>query len=96
MAAYVVVQVDVKDPVKYEEYRTMVQPTLNSYGGRFLVRGGNARNLEGDWLPARFVVLEFDSTERANAWWSSEEYAPAKALRQEAADTEMILVEGAD
>ena len=95
MTAYVVVQVDVKDPVKYEEYRTMVQPTLESYGGHFLVRGGNARNLEGSWLPTRFVVIEFDSVERAEAWWASEEYAPAKALRQEAADAEMILVEGA-
>ena len=95
MTAYIVVQVDVKDPVKYEEYRKMVQPTLETYGGRFLVRGGNARNLEGGWLPTRFVVIEFDSVERAEAWWSSEEYAPAKVLRQAAADTEMILVEGA-
>ena len=30
----------------------------------------------------------------ARAWWSSPEYAPAKALRQSSAGTEMILVDG--
>lgn len=95
MSAYIVVQVEVNDPEQYDQYRKMVQPTLDIYGGRFLVRGGNARNLEGSWLPARFVVIEFDSAAQAEAWWSSEEYAPAKSLRQSSADTEMILVEGA-
>ena len=95
MSAYIVVQVEVKDPEKYEEYRSMVMSTLDFYGGRFLVRGGNAKTLEGSWQPARFVVIEFDSAEKAEAWWSSDEYAPAKTLRQAAAHTEMILVEGA-
>ena len=96
MAGYIVVQVDVKDAERYEAYRQLVQPTLAAYGGRFLVRGGRVENLEGDWHPARFVVLEFDSVERAKAWWSSAEYAEAKALRQETTRTEMIVVEGID
>ena len=94
MAAYIIVQVDVKDPGRYDEYRKIVQPTLDVYGGRFLVRGGKVENLEGDWRPSRFVVIEFDSTEQAKSWWASEEYAPAKELRQAASHTEMILAEG--
>jgi uncharacterized protein (DUF1330 family) len=94
MSAYIVVEVDVKDPVRFEEYRSLVMPTLKPYGGRYIVRGGEVQNLEGDWLPARLVVIEFDSAEQAGAWWASEEYAPAKAIRQASADTEMILVEG--
>ncbi|HEX9585381.1 MAG TPA: DUF1330 domain-containing protein [Gammaproteobacteria bacterium] len=72
----------------------MVPPTLAPYGRRFLVRGGAIENLEGGWNPARVVVLEFDSVERAKAWWGSPEYADAKALRQATADTEMIVVAG--
>lgn len=94
MAAYIIVQVDVKDPGRYDEYRKLVQPTLDAYGGRFLVRGGKVENLEGGWQPSRFVIIEFDSMAQARSWWVSEEYAPAKALRQAASHTEMILVEG--
>lgn len=94
MAAYIVVQVEIKDAERYEEYRKMVLPTLEQYGGRFLVRGGKVENLEGQWCPSRFVVIEFESEQQAKSWWSSEEYAPAKRLRQETTHTEMIVVEG--
>jgi uncharacterized protein (DUF1330 family) len=94
MAAYIIVQVSVNDAKRYEDYKKMVPPTLEPYGGRFLVRGGKVENLEGEWNPARFVVIEFDGVERAKAWWGSREYAEAKALRQATADTEMIVVQG--
>jgi uncharacterized protein (DUF1330 family) len=94
MAAYVVVDVEVKDPVRYEDYRKLVLPTLQAYGGRFLVRGGKVETLEGSWLPKRFVILEFPDVARAKAWWDSSEYANPKAIRQSASRTEMIVVEG--
>jgi uncharacterized protein (DUF1330 family) len=95
MAAYIVVEVDVRDRERYEDYKRLVPPTLAQYGGRFIVRGGAAETLEGDWSPGRIVILEFPSAERAREWWDSPEYAPAKALRQATAQTQMILVEGA-
>lgn len=94
MAAYIVVEVEVRDADRYETYKRMVPPTLAAYGGRFLVRGGEAETLEGGWEPKRVVILEFPSAERARAWWDSEEYAEAKALRQATAHTRMILVAG--
>lgn len=94
MSAYIVVQIDINDPARYEQYRKMVPSTLEQYGGRFLVRGGKVENLEGSWHPARFVIIEFDSAEQAKTWWCSEEYAPAKELRQQTTHTEMIVVEG--
>jgi uncharacterized protein (DUF1330 family) len=94
MAAYVVVQVDVTDPVRYEDYKRMVTASMAKYGGRFIVRGGRTETLEGSWAPSRFVMVEFPSMERARTWWASEEYAEAKALRQATSSTEMILVEG--
>ena len=94
MAAYVVVQVDVKDPVRYADYRQMVPASLEKYGGRFLVRGGQTHTMEGDWAPKRFVLVEFPTVEQAKAWWASPEYAEAKALRQATSDSELIIAEG--
>lgn len=94
MHAYVVVEIEVLDADRYEQYKRMVPTSLAAYGGRFLVRGGRAETLEGDWSPKRLVVLEFPSVERAKQWWGSSEYAEAKALRQETARTQMLVVEG--
>jgi uncharacterized protein (DUF1330 family) len=92
--AYVLVDVAVRDPVKYERYKELVPPSIAAYGGRFIVRGGTVEELEGAWKPGRLVILEFPSAERARAWWASPEYAEAKALRLATADSKMILVEG--
>lgn len=94
MAAYVVVQVDVKDPGRYEDYRKMVPASLEKYGGRFLVRGGKTHTMEGGWAPKRFVLVEFPGPEQAKAWWASPEYAEAKALRQATSDSQLIIAEG--
>jgi uncharacterized protein (DUF1330 family) len=94
MPAYVVVEIEVLDAARYEDYKRMVPPSLADYGGRFLVRGGRSETLEGDWRPKRIVVVEFPSVERAKEWWASEGYAEAKALRQATARTRMIVVEG--
>jgi uncharacterized protein (DUF1330 family) len=94
MAAYIIVDVEITDPVNYAAYIRVVPPTIAAYGGRFLVRGGKTETLEGSWIPKRVVVLEFPSVELARAWWESEEYHDPKALRQSASVTDMILVEG--
>ena len=94
MAAYVVVQLEIHDPDTYSRYKALVPSSIAKYGGRFLARGGPTTPLEGSWLPPRLVILEFPSVERARAWWSSQEYAPAKSLRHASAKTEMLLIEG--
>ena len=93
-AAYIVVQVNVHDPEAYARYRELAPPSIAQYGGRYLARGGASTVLEGSWQPARLVILEFPDRATAQAWWDSPEYAPAKALRQQAASTEMLLIEG--
>lgn len=94
MAAYVIVEISVTDPTEYEGYKKLTPAAIAAYGGKFIVRGGEAKSLEGDWQPERIVVLEFPSVERANEWWSSDEYSKAKAIRQRAAKTKMLVVEG--
>ncbi|GAA4730021.1 DUF1330 domain-containing protein [Flavisolibacter ginsenosidimutans] len=94
MAAYIIVEVDVHNPKEYEDYKKLTTASLSGYNGKFIVRGGATETLEGGWQAKRIVVLEFPNKELAKQWWSSEEYAPAKALRQKNATTKMILVEG--
>jgi uncharacterized protein (DUF1330 family) len=95
MKAYIIVDVRIEDPIRYEDYKKLTPASLVPYEGKFIVRGGQAETLEGSWKPGRIVVLEFPSMEKAKTWWSSEGYAPAKALRKSASTTEMIVVEGA-
>ena len=94
MKAYIIVDVKINDLVRYEDYKKLTPGSLKRFDGKFVVRGGQTETLEGDWQPGRIVILEFPSFEKAKAWWSSEEYAPAKALRQATAYTRMIAVEG--
>ncbi len=94
MAGYVVVQVSIHDPEGFAVYRDMVPPTLEKFNGRYLVRGGDWENLEGEWNPQRLVIIEFDTVEQARQWWASEEYAPAKKLREQTTESKLIIVEG--
>ena len=94
MPAYVVIDIEVNDPQTYEDYKRLAPPAIAAYGGRYLARGGRSETLEGDWSPKRLVILEFDSLEQAKAWWASEEYREAKALRQRCSSAQMVVVEG--
>jgi uncharacterized protein (DUF1330 family) len=94
MAAYVINDMVVTDPVLFEDYKRLSPPTVAAYGGRFLARGGAVESLEGDWTPKRLVILEFPTAAQARAWIDSPEYAPARALRQRSATSNMLVVEG--
>ena len=94
MSAYVIVEVDVTDSETFEEYRKLVPPTLEAFGGRYVARGGAVESLEGGWQPKRIVVIEFDDVASATAWHGSAAYAPARAMRDASARSRMIVVEG--
>jgi uncharacterized protein (DUF1330 family) len=94
MSAYVIVNIAVTDPKEYEEYKRLAAPTVTLYGGRYLVRGGKGDVLEGDWCPARYVILEFPTAARAREWWDSPEYRPIRAIRWRTAESSMIMVDG--
>jgi uncharacterized protein (DUF1330 family) len=65
MAACVIVDIDIADPTRYEEYKRLAGPTVTAHGGRYVARGGKVTALDGDWRPGRVVVLEFPSAEKA-------------------------------
>ena len=94
-AAYIVGDIEVTDPDKYSIYAAGVPDTVALYGGRYLVRGVSGEVLEGSWAPKRLVVLEFESMERAKAWYDSPEYADLKKIRQSASNGRLIFADGA-
>ncbi len=94
MAAYIIVDLEITDPVNYEEYKKLAGATVEKYGGKYIVRGGACETLEGDWRPKRIVVLQFDNADRARAWLNSPEYAEPRKMRHRTANARMILVQG--
>ena len=94
MPAYVILDINITDPEHYENYKKLAPPAIETYGGRYLARGGSAENLEGDWQPNRVVMLEFDSVDQAKKWINSEEYREARAMRYQSAISQSIVVEG--
>jgi uncharacterized protein (DUF1330 family) len=94
MTAYVIVDINVTDPVRYEDYKSLAAPTVELYGGKYIARGGKTETLEGDWSPTRLVILQFDNAEQAKSWLNSTEYSEARALRHQTATSNMVLIEG--
>jgi uncharacterized protein (DUF1330 family) len=94
MPAYVIVETDITDPERYEQYKAASPAAIAAGGGRFLVRGGELLVLEGDWQPTRLVVLEFEDLAAAKRWYESEVYQEAKKLREGAAHLRVVAVQG--
>jgi uncharacterized protein (DUF1330 family) len=92
--AYCIVYEIVNDSTGFEEYRRQVMPTIEAYGGRFLVRGGAFTALEGEMPYQRIAMLEFQSREAAEAWYHSPEYQRILPLRTRTTNSQFILVDG--
>lgn len=96
MTAYMIAQVDVRDPELFDKYRALVPGTLAKYGGEYIVRGGEMAVLEGDMPFPRVVVIKFPTFEDAKNWHASEEYKGPLEMRQAASDGILIAVDGYD
>jgi uncharacterized protein (DUF1330 family) len=95
MTAYVIADNEVLDAQRYQEYATQGGPIIKQFGGRVIARGSPAEVLEGDWSPRRLVVIEFESAEKAKAWYFSDAYNALKPIKNAAAKVRTILVQGA-
>ena len=95
MVAYVIAEVNIHNSERYADYTAVTPGTVEKYGGKFIVRGGNPQALEGDAPPQRVVVIEFATADAAKAWYNSPDYSSVISIRQEASDGKLMLVEGA-
>jgi uncharacterized protein (DUF1330 family) len=99
MTAYMIAQVQILDPERWEHYRQLAAPAIARYGGRYLTRGARPEVEEADWeQPEDLQVntVEFPSLAQAHAWYASPEYAEALAYRQGAVLRRLFLVRGTD
>jgi len=94
MAAYMIVEVETVDEALMSEYRKLTPGLVAKFGGKFIVRGGETRSLEGGWRPSRIVVLEFPDFSAAERFYDSPEYKPVLAMRLKAGKNKAIIVDG--
>ena len=95
MTAYVIAEVKVSNPARYQAYQALSPGAVAAAGGRFIVRGGAVELLEGTWQPGRVVVLAFETTAAAKAFYDSALYLKAREARAGATELfNMICVEG--
>jgi len=94
VAGYLIANIEVTDPAGFEQYRQKVSPLVAQFGGRYIVRGGDVRHLEGNLPIHRLVVLEFPSVEAAQSFYDSAEYQPLLKLRLASTKSDLILAAG--
>ena len=94
MSAYVIANVEVTDPVAFGEYLKAAPATVSAHGGTYVARRGAVEVLEGDWVPTRLTILKFDGIAQAKAWYESPEYRPLREIRNKAARSKILIVEG--
>jgi uncharacterized protein (DUF1330 family) len=94
MTAYLVADIDVNDLEGYEGYKKGVPATIAAHGGRYLTRAGSTEVLEGDWVPKRFVIIEFPSVAQLKSWYESPEYRALRDIRLRTSKSSLVAVEG--
>ena len=96
MKGYIVMDAEIIDTEAYSEFAKKVPAAVAAHGGRILVRTSNIEAVQGDWVPKRFVILEFDSLEAARGYIGSAEYAALDDVRRRATRANIVVVEGHD
>ena len=94
MSGYVIANIDVKNPEAYKEYVGKVVPTVQKFGGEYLVRAGEYKVIDGEWKYPRTVVIKFPTYEKALEWYNSEEYELIKHLRLNNSEGNLIIIKG--
>ena len=94
MSAYLILDIDVHNQELYARYVAQATSIIEKAGGRYLVRGGRVTRLSGEWLPKRLVVIRFETVQQARDCFASPEYRKIAPLREEAATSRAVIVEG--
>jgi uncharacterized protein (DUF1330 family) len=94
MAAYCLWDVrEIHDQEALDEYVRRVPPTVEAYGGEYVVVGGPWQVVEGGWRPTYPVVIVFPSMDAATAWYDSDDYRELKELRLRATECDAVFMD---
>jgi uncharacterized protein (DUF1330 family) len=94
MKAFVIATETLNDEAMFAEYRKAVPAIIEAFGGKFIVRGGDLKLLEGEWPHPRLVIIEFPSRAAAKGWHRSPEYQKIMSLRLNSTVGNLIIVDG--
>ncbi len=94
MSAYVIFDVEIRDPAQYQQFMLGVKPALEAAGARYLARGGAHAVYEGDWTPRRIVLIEFPSVAAWEAFYRGDTYQGLKAIRDACSSARLVSVQG--
>ena len=94
MSAFVIFDVEIRDPERYQDFMRQVKPALEAAGAKDLARGGAHKVYEGDWSPRRIVLLEFPSVAAWESFYNGPTYQGLKAIRDECSSARLVSVEG--
>ena len=91
---YIYVEMTIRDPERFKQYTARSAPAVIAAGGWYPVAGVRPEVLEGSFAADHVVLVEFDSPERARAFYHSAAYQAAKLKRAGAAEFKMLLLPG--
>ena len=94
MSAFVIFDVEIRDPERYQDFMRQVKPAIEAAGAKYLARGGAHKVYEGDWSPRRIVLLEFPSVAAWESFYNGPTYQGLKAIRDECSSARLVSVEG--
>jgi uncharacterized protein (DUF1330 family) len=93
---YVVVEVAVTDKDSYaKEFIPPAAKAIEEGGGKYVVRGGKTTSFQGTPPASRVVVLQFESMDKAQAWWDSPGRKNSQTIGDKYATFRIFAVEGA-
>lgn len=90
---YLIAHIRVHDKEAFEEFKQQSAAAIKSHNGNVLVRNPMPDHREGA-AKGLAIVIEFESMEAARAFYESDAYSQARAVREKISDTDLILVEG--
>lgn len=77
------------------EYLHRIDATLEPFGGRFLVHGGDVEVIENDW-PGHLIIIEFPDRQHARHWYHSPAYQAILSLRTDNSEADVVFADGVE
>ena len=91
---YILVRISIHNSELFKEYPLLSGPTMERFGGKYLIRGGKFETFLGKWDFERTVIIKFPSYEIARTWYNSKEYLPVRKIREDNSNGNLIIVDG--
>lgn len=90
---YLIAHIRVRDKEAFEEFKQLSGEAIKAHNGKVLVRNPDPDHREGA-AQGLAIVIEFESLDAARAFYDSDAYSDARAVREKIAETDLILAEG--